>query len=149
MEREFIMIKPDGVQRQLVGEVISRIERMGLKIVALKILQVTREQVERHYAIHQGKEFYEGLIKYITSGPVVVMVVEGWKAVKLSRKLVGATNPVEAAPGSIRGDFALDIQRNIIHAADSAENAEMEYSIYFEEEELVSYTRFDEVLLYG
>ncbi|MHA1222032.1 MAG: nucleoside-diphosphate kinase [Candidatus Heimdallarchaeaceae archaeon] len=148
MEREFIMIKPDGLQRGLVGEVISRIERVGFKIVALKLIHVTMEQAEKHYAIHEGKPFYDGLLEYITSGPVVAMIIEGKDAVKITRKLVGATNPSEAEPGSIRGDFALEIGRNIIHAADSPENAITEYSIYFEEKEILTYDRIDEKWLY-
>lgn len=143
------MVKPDGVQRAHIGDIITRIERVGLKIVAMKILQVTREQAEKHYAVHRDKPFYEGLIKYITSGPSVAMVVEGWDAVKHTRRLVGATDPHDAIPGSIRGDYGLDIGRNLVHAADSAENAKTEYSIYFDEEELISYTRIDEALLYG
>lgn len=149
MEREFIMVKPDGVQRAHIGDIITRIERVGLKIVAMKILQVTREQAEKHYAVHRDRPFYEGLIKYITSGPSVAMVVEGWDAVKHTRRLVGATDPHNAIPGSIRGDYGLDIGRNLVHAADSAENAKTEYSIYFDEEELILYTRIDEALLYG
>ena len=149
MEREFIMVKPDGVQRAHIGDIITRIERAGLKIVAMKILQVTREQAEKHYAVHKDKPFYEGLIKYITSGPSVAMVVEGWDAVKHARRLVGSTDPHDALPGSIRGDFGLDIRRNIVHAADSVDNAKTEYSIYFDEEELILYTRIDEALLYA
>lgn len=148
MEREFIMIKPDGVQRGLVGETITRIERAGLKIVGLKMLLVSQEQAKKHYAIHQGKSFYEGLIDFITSGPVVAMVVEGKDAVRHTRKLVGATDPADATPGSIRGDYALEIGRNVIHAGDSDDNAIMEYSIYFDESELVGYKRIDEVWLY-
>ena len=117
------MIKPDGVQRGLVGEVISRLEKAGLKIIAIKILEVSREQAERHYAIHKGKTFYDGLIKFITSSPVLAMIVEGRDAIKHTRRIVGATNPNDATPGSIRGDFALEISRNIVHAADSTEHA--------------------------
>ena len=149
MEREFIMVKPDGVQRAHIGDIITRIERVGLKIVAMKILQVTKEQAEKHYAVHKDKPFYEGLIKYITSGPAVAMVVEGRDAVKHTRRLVGATDPHDAFPGSIRGDYGLDIERNLVHAADSVENAKTEYSIYFDEEELISYTRIDEAQLYA
>ncbi len=143
------MVKPDGVQRAHIGDIITRIERAGLKIIAMKILQVTREQAEKHYAVHEGKPFYEGLIRYMTSGPTVAMVVEGWDAVKHARRLVGPTDPQDAAPGSIRGDYGLDIRRNIVHAADSVENAKIEYSIYFDEEELILYTRIDEALLYA
>jgi nucleoside-diphosphate kinase len=149
LEREFIVVKPDGVQRAHIGDIITRIERAGLKIIAMKILQITREQAEKHYAVHEGKPFYEGLMRYMTSGPSVAMVVEGWDAVKHARRLVGPTDPQNAAPGSIRGDYGLDIRRNIVHAADSVENAKTEYSIYFDEEELILYTRIDEALLYA
>jgi len=149
LEREFIMVKPDGVQRAHIGDIITRIERAGLKIVAMKILQVTREQAEKHYAVHKDKPFYAGLIKYITSGPSVAMVVEGRDAVKHTRRLVGATDPHDALPGSIRGDYGLNIERNIVHAADSVENAKTEYSIYFDEKELIVYTRIDEAQLYA
>lgn len=141
------MIKPDGIQRGLAGEVISRLEKAGLKIIAIKILEVSREQAERHYAIHRGKTFYEELIQFITSSPVLAMVVEGRDAVKHTRRLVGATNPIDATPGSIRGDFALEIGRNVVHAADSTENAQKEYKIYFEEKELIRYERIDEIWL--
>ena len=147
MEREFVMIKPDGVQRRLAGEVISRFEKAGLKIIAIKILEVSQDQAERHYAIHKGKTFYDGLIKFITSSPVLAMVVEGKDAIKHTRRIVGATNPIDATPGSIRGDFALEIGRNVVHAADSTENANKEYKIYFEEKELIKYERIDEVWL--
>lgn len=143
------MVKPDGVQRAHIGDIITRIERAGLKIVAMKILQVTREQAEKHYAVHKDKPFYAGLIKYITSGPSVAMVVEGRDAVKHTRRLVGATDPHDALPGSIRGDYGLNIERNIVHAADSVENAKTEYSIYFDEKELIVYTRIDEAQLYA
>ena len=143
------MVKPDGVQRAHIGDIITRIERAGLKIVAMKILQVTREQAEKHYAVHKDKPFYAGLIEYITNGPAVAMVVEGRDAVKHARRLVGATDPHDALPGSIRGDYGLNIERNIVHAADSVENAKIEYSIYFDEEELIVYTRIDEALLYA
>jgi len=148
LEREFIMIKPDGVQRALVGEVIKRLERVGLKIIAMKMIQVTMSQAEEHYAIHKGKPFYEGLLEYITSGPVVAMIVEGRESVKLTRKVVGATNPIDAEPGSIRGDYALEIGRNIIHAGDSPENAIIEYKIYFTEEEILNYEKIDQKWLY-
>ena len=148
MEREFIMIKPDGMQRGLAGEVISRIEKVGFKIIAMKLIKVSMEQAEEQYAIHKGKPFYEGLLQYITSEPVIAMVVEGKDAVQVTRKIVGATNPVDAEPGSIRGDYALEIGRNIIHAGDSPENAIIEYKIYFDEEEFLNYKRIDEDWLY-
>ena len=137
MEREFIMIKPDGVRRGLVGETIRRIERVGLKIVGMKIVHVSLEQARKHYEIHKGKPFYDGLIDFITSGPVVAMVVEGKDAVRITRKLVGSTDPAEAPPGTIRGDYGSKISENIIHAGDSPENAIKEYAIYFDEKELV------------
>ena len=148
VEREFIMIKPDGMQRGLAGEVISRIEKVGFKIIAMKLLQVSMKQAEEHYAIHKGKPFYDGLLQYITSGPVIAMVVEGKDAVQVTRKIVGATNPVDAEPGSIRGDYALEISRNIIHAADSPENAIVEFKIYFDEEDFLNYRKIDEEWLY-
>ena len=147
MEREFIMVKPDGVQRGLVGEVITRLEKAGLKIIAIKMLKVSQEQAERHYAIHEGKPFYDGLIKFITSSPVLAMVIEGRDAIKHTRRIVGATNPIDATPGSIRGDFALEIGRNVVHAADSTENAQKEYKIYFDENDLIRYERIDEIWL--
>ncbi|MFC1804027.1 nucleoside-diphosphate kinase [Thermoproteota archaeon] len=148
MEREFVMIKPDGVQRGLVGHIITRLENAGLKIISIKMLNVSEEQAEEHYSIHKGKKFYEALIKYITSGPVVALVLEGKDAIKHTRRLVGTTNPINAAPGSIRGDFALEIGRNVVHAGDSEENARKEYRIYFDESELVNYKRIDEKWIY-
>ncbi len=142
------MVKPDGVQRGLIGEVISRIEKVGLKIIAMKMFRISMEQAEKHYAIHKEKPFYKGLLEYITCGPVVARVVEGKDAVKITRKLVGATNPAEAEPGSIRGDYALEIGRNIIHAGDTPENAIVEYKIYFAESEFASYSKIDEKWLY-
>ncbi len=142
------MIKPDAVQRGLIGEIISRLERKGLKIVAMKMLNVSRELAERHYAEHREKPFFESLVDYITSAPVVAMVVEGKNAVKVVRTLVGATNPQEALPGTIRGDFGMDIGRNVIHASDSLESAEREISLFFKPEEIVEYKRIDEDWLY-
>ena len=142
------MVKPDGVQRGLIGEVIKRIEKVGLKIIAMKMFKVSMAQAEKHYEIHKEKPFYNGLLEYITCGPVVAMVVEGKNSVKITRKLVGATNPAEAEPGSIRGDYALEIVRNIIHAGDSPENAITEYSIYFTEDEISSYNKIDADWLY-
>ncbi len=142
------MIKPDAVQRGLIGEIISRLERKGLKIVAMKMLNVSRELAEKHYAEHREKPFFESLVSYITSAPVVAMVVEGKNAVKVVRTLVGATNPQEALPGTIRGDFGMDIGRNVIHASDSLESAEREISLFFKPEEIVEYKRIDEDWLY-
>ena len=123
MERTYCMIKPDGVQKGLIGEIIGRIERKGYKIVAMKMLQLTKEMAEEHYREHVGKPFYPGLVEYITSGLVVALIVEGKNAVKGMRTLMGATNPLEALPGTIRGDFGLDMGRNVIHGADSVESA--------------------------
>lgn len=148
MERTFVMVKPDGVQRGLIGEVISRLERKGLKIVAVKMLRIPREMAESHYAEHKEKPFFASLVDYITSGPVVAMVVEGRDAIKVVRKLVGATNPVEAAVGTIRGDFGLDVGRNVVHASDSPQSAEREISLFFAENEIVEYSRVDEPWIY-
>ena len=148
MEKTFVMVKPDGVQRGLIGEIIRRIERKGLKIVAIKMLKIDEGLAERHYAEHREKPFFRNLIEYITSGPVVAMVVEGREAVKVVRNLVGATNPVEANPGTIRGDFGIDIGRNVVHASDSIESAEREISLFFKPEEILEYERIDEIWVY-
>ena len=139
MEREFIMVKPNAIKRRLFGEIVSRIEGKGLKIIGLKMMRIRREQAEREYAIHKGKPFYDGLIEYTTSGPVAAMVVEADSAVTVTRKLIGATDPAEALPGTIRGDFALEVLRNVIHASDSPENARTEYEIYFTEKDFIKY----------
>jgi nucleoside-diphosphate kinase len=147
-EREFVMVKPDGVKRRLIGDVITRLENAGLRIVAIKMLKLTKKMAEEHYAIHQGKPFYEGLIKFITSGPVVAMIVEGKDAVKRVRKIAGATNPMDAEVGTIRGDYGMVIGRNIVHAADSPENAKIEYAIYFKEKEIITNNMLDETWVY-
>lgn len=141
MERTLVLVKPDGVQRGLTGEVIGRLEQRGLKVIGLKMVKVTRALAERHYAVHKGKPFYDGLIEYITSSPVVAMVVEGADAIKAVRAVAGATNPVEATPGTIRADYALEIGRNIIHASDAPDTAEFEVNLWFEQEELCPYER--------
>ncbi|MHA2251331.1 MAG: nucleoside-diphosphate kinase [Candidatus Kariarchaeaceae archaeon] len=138
-EKTFIMIKPDAVQRGLIGTIITRLEQSGLKIVAMKFLQVNQELAEKHYAVHQGKPFYQKLVDFITSSPAVAMVVEGLKAVENGRRLVGQTNPSDSPAGSIRGDFGLDIGRNLIHASDSVENAKIEYGVYFTDQEIVEW----------
>lgn len=140
MEKEFILIKPDAVQRGLVGEIIKRIERTGLKIQAMKFLQISKEQAEKHYEVHKERPFYHSLIKFITSGPTVAIAVEGLNAVVKTRSIVGATNPKDATPGTIRGDFGLDIGRNMVHASDSVENALLELAIYFKEDEYWDWT---------
>src|SRR5688572_2283466 len=125
-ERSFVMIKPDGVRRGLVGEVIQRIERRGLTLAELKLVRASRELAEAHYGAHRDKPFFGGVVDFITSGPVVAMIVEGPSAVAAIRQMVGATRPLEAAPGSLRADFALDVQDNIVHASDAPETAEQE-----------------------
>ena len=141
MERTLVLVKPDGVQRGLVGEVICRLERRGLRLVAAKFLQVTQEIAETHYAIHKGKPFYSGLIDYITSAPVMAMVWEGPNAVAAVRQTMGATRPTEAAPGSLRHDFGLEIGRNLTHASDTVENSEKEVSLWFKPIEIVEWKR--------
>jgi nucleoside-diphosphate kinase len=140
LERTLVLIKPDGVQRGLVGEIIRRLEQRGLKLVAAKFLQVPVELAEKHYAIHKGKPFYEGLVSYITSAPVMAMVWEGPEAVAAVRQTMGATKPTEADPGTIRHDFGLVISRNLTHASDSPENARSEISLWFSSKELVDWT---------
>ncbi|KAI0029637.1 nucleoside diphosphate kinase [Vararia minispora EC-137] len=132
-ERTYIMVKPDGVQRGLVGEIISRFEKRGFKLIALKLVHATPEHLEKHYADLKGKPFFPGLIKYMASGPVVAMVWEGLDAVKTGRAMLGATNPLASAPGTIRGDFALAVGRNICHGSDAVESAEKEIALWFPE----------------
>lgn len=139
-ERTFAMVKPDGVQRGLVGEIVRRYEARGLKLVGLKLLQVPRSKAEEHYAEHQGKPFYAGLVDYITSGPVVCLALEGKNAVNVVRAMNGATKPWDATPGTIRGDLALDIGRNIVHGSDSVESAQRELGIYFTKDELIDWS---------
>jgi nucleoside-diphosphate kinase len=141
VERTLVLVKPDGVQRGLIGEVISRLERRGLRLVAAKFMAVSRELAETHYAIHKGKPFYNGLIAYITSAPVMAMVWEGPQAVTAVRQTMGSTRPVEAATGSIRHDFALEVGRNLTHASDSIENGEKEVKLWFKKSELVDWKR--------
>ena len=141
MERTLVLIKPDGVQRGLIGEVIARLERRGLRLVGAKFLQVSQNLAETHYAIHKGKPFYDGLIAYITSSPVMAMAWEGPNAVVAVRQTMGATRPTEAAPGSVRHDFGLEVGRNLTHASDSVENGQAEVSLWFSDQELVSWGR--------
>ena len=141
MERTLVLVKPDGVQRGLIGEVILRLERRGLRLVAAKFIQVSQELAETHYAIHKGKPFYDGLIKYITSAPVMAMAWEGPRAIAAVRQTMGATRPWEAAPGTVRHDFALEVGRNLTHASDSVENGQAEVALWFRPEELVEWSR--------
>ena len=141
MERTLVLVKPDGIQRGLIGEVIARLERRGLRLVAAKFMRVSQELAETHYAIHKGKPFYDGLINYITSAPVMAMVWEGPNAVAAVRQTMGATRPTEAAPGSIRHDFALEVSRNLTHASDTVENGAKEVALWFKPAELVDWKR--------
>lgn len=141
MERTYVMVKPDGVQRNLAGEIISRFERKGYKIVGLKMLQLDRAKAEEHYAEHIRKPFFEALASYITSGPVIAMVLEGKDVVAAARAMNGSTNPANAGPGTIRGDYAIEVGRNVIHASDSVESAAREIAIYFAEGELSEYKK--------
>jgi nucleoside-diphosphate kinase len=141
VERSLVLVKPDGVQRALIGEVIARLERRGLRLVAAKFMWVSKELAEAHYSIHKGKPFYDGLIAYITAAPVMAMVWEGPNAVAAIRQTMGATRPWEAAPGTIRHDFALEVGRNLTHASDSPENGEKESALWFKENEFVSWSR--------
>ncbi|MFN8379312.1 MAG: nucleoside-diphosphate kinase [Anaerolineae bacterium] len=141
MERTFIIVKPDAVQRGLTGEIIKRFEQRGLKIVGMKFMQVPRELAEKHYAEHAGKGFYEGLLSYISSGPVVALALEGTNAVAAARNTIGKTKPAESDAGSIRGDFGLEVGRNLVHGSDSVESSARELALWFTDEELVSWSR--------
>jgi nucleoside-diphosphate kinase len=148
MERSLIILKPDAVQRGLVGPIITRLEQRGLKFIGLKQIRIDQALARRHYGIHEGKPFFEGLVEYITSGPVVVIAVTGKNVVATVRTMVGATNPTQAAPGTIRGDFALEIGRNLIHASDSPENGQQEVSLFFEDQDLVEVERSIDAWVY-
>jgi nucleoside-diphosphate kinase len=148
MERSLIILKPDAVQRGLVGPILTRLEQRGLKFAGLKLIRIDEQLARRHYAVHEGKPFFNGLVEYITSGPVVVAVVTGKHVIGMVRSMVGATNPVQAAPGTIRGDFAVEIGRNLIHASDSPENGEQEIALYFTPQELVLLERSNDPWIY-
>ena len=141
MDRTLVLLKPDAVQRGLAGEIINRLERRGLKLAAMKMLLVTEELAHRHYADHVGKPFFNGLVKFITSSPIVAMVIEGENAVDVVRNTMGVTSPSDAAPGTIRGDLALTIGANLIHGSDSAESAKREIGLFFSPDEVIDYTR--------
>ena len=143
-QRTFVMIKPDGVQRGLVGEIINRFEKKGIKIVAMKMVSVSKGLAEKHYGIHKGKSFFEPTVKYVTSSPVVAMVLEGENVIDLVRSMMGKTNPQDAAQGTIRGDYGQFIGRNIVHGSDGPDTAEFEINLWFTKEELSDYTRIDE-----
>ena len=140
-EKTLILVKPDGVQRGLAGVVISRLEATGLRIAGMKLLQISDELAASHYGEHVGKPFYSGLVGFITSGPVVAICLEGPNAISISRKVMGSTNPAEATPGTVRGDLAIDIGRNVIHGSANEEDAAREVALYFGEDELVDYAR--------
>jgi len=140
-EQTLVFLKPEAIMRGLIGEIVSRIERKGLTIAAMKLIQVTKEQAQKIYEVHRGKTFYEPLIEQITSGPILAMVIEGPNAVSILRNMIGKTNPAEAQPGTIRGDYALNVQKNIIHAADSLENAKREIKILFKPKEILQYKK--------
>lgn len=141
MERTYLMLKPDGVQRGLIGEIVARFENKGFQMIGSKLMQMTRQQAEKHYAEHQGKPFFDGLVRFITSGPVFAMVWQGDQVITISRMMIGKTNTLEALPGTIRGDYAVHTGLNIIHGSDGPESAEVEINHFFKPEELISYTR--------
>nr|CAH0100740.1 unnamed protein product [Daphnia galeata] len=148
LERTYLMIKPDGVQRGLVGEIIKRFEQKGFKLVALKFVQPTEEMLQKHYADLSGRPFFAGLVKYMASGPVVAMVWEGLNIVKTGRQMLGETNPADSKPGTIRGDFCIQVGRNIMHGSDSVESANKEIALWFKDEELVSWQPAEKVWVY-
>ena len=149
MEQTLVLIKPDGVQRALIGEIITRLERRGLKLVAAKFLWVSLDLAQKHYAEHVGKPFYNGLLKYITSAPVMAMVWEGEGAVAAVRQTMGVTNPSLAAPGTVRHDFALITSRNLTHASDSVENGKKEVALWFKPDEMVEWVQASDQWLFG
>jgi len=148
LERTFAMVKPDGVQRGLAGEIIKRFEQKGFKIVALKMMRIDRAMAERHYGEHREKPFFGDLVSFITSGPVVAMVIEGKDAVQGVRDMMGATNPLKAAPGTIRGTFGVDVGRNVVHGSDSPASAEREINLFFKPEEIVEFDRTLDAWIY-
>ena len=149
MQRTLILLKPDCVHRRLVGPVLERFEQKGLRLVGLKFVQASRELAEKHYAVHKGKPFYESLLSFLTAGPTVALVLEGREAVTAARNLMGPTDGAKAPPGTIRGDFALSIQNNLIHGSDSPDNAQAEIGLWFKPEELVSYQPVDAAWVAG
>jgi nucleoside-diphosphate kinase len=148
MEKTFLMVKPDGVQRNLVGEVVNRFERKGFKLVGAKLMQISDELASEHYGEHKERPFFGELVDFITSGPVFAMVWEGENVIKTAREMMGKTNPAEAAPGTIRGDFGVTVGKNVIHGSDSPESAEREINLFFDQKELVSYDKQDNAWIY-
>ena len=149
MQRTLILLKPDCVQRRLVGTVVERFERKGLRLVGLKLVQASRELAEKHYAVHKGKPFYDSLLQFLTSGPTLALVLEGREAVAVARNLIGATDGAKAPPGTIRGDYALSVQNNLIHGSDSPETASAEIALWFKPDELVSWQPADNAWVAG
>ncbi|MBP6102735.1 MAG: nucleoside-diphosphate kinase [Leptotrichiaceae bacterium] len=149
MEKTFVMIKPDGIQRELVGDIIQRIENKGMSMVAMKLMSIPKELCEKHYECHKEKPFYGELVKFMTSGPVLAMVLEGRDVIRIMRKIAGATSPKEALPGTIRGDFAADVEHNLIHTSDSEENAEREINLFFKKEEIINYSLTNKKWIYS
>ncbi|MFO0970641.1 MAG: nucleoside-diphosphate kinase [Gemmataceae bacterium] len=143
MQRTLILIKPDGVQRRLVGAILGRFEQKGLRLVGLKLVQASRDLAEKHYAVHKGKPFYDSLLSFLTSGPTVAIVLEGREAVVVARTLMGATDGTKAPPATIRGDYALSVQNNLVHGSDSPENAAVEIALWFKPDELVQFSPTD------
>jgi nucleoside-diphosphate kinase len=143
MERTLILLKPDCVQRRLVGAIVQRFEQKGLRLAALKLVRADRPLAERHYAVHKGKPFYDSLLQFLTSGPTIALVLEGREAVAVARALIGATDGAKAAPGTIRGDFGISVQNNLIHGSDSPQNAAQEIALWFAEAELIGYQPVD------
>ena len=141
METTLVLLKPDAVQRGLAGEIISRLEKTGLKITGMKLMQVSQDLANEHYGEHVGKPFFDGLVSFITSGPIVAMALEGNGAVAIVRKTMGATNPADSSPGTVRGDYGIDIGRNLVHGSDSVESAKREVALFFDDAELIDYSR--------
>ena len=143
MQRTLILLKPDAVHRRLIGTIIQRFEQKGLRLVALKLMQASRDLAAKHYAVHKERPFYESLLQFLTSGPTVALCLEGREAVAVARSMMGVTDGAKSAPGTIRGDFGISVQNNLIHGSDSAENAQMEIALWFKPEELLSYASVD------
>ncbi|WP_393971917.1 nucleoside-diphosphate kinase [Oxyplasma meridianum] len=148
MEQTLILIKPDGVKRKLSGKILSRFEDKGMKVVAMKMLILSKKEAEKHYAVHKDKPFFNGLVSYIISGPIVAAILEGTNCISITRTLCGSTDGSKAQPGTIRGDFSMGIEKNIIHASDSVESFQYEWPIYFSREEIIEYSSGDEELIF-
>lgn len=148
MERTFLMVKPDGVQRNLIGEIVTRFEDKGFKLAGAKLMKISKELAETHYGEHKERPFFGELVEFITSGPVFAMVWEGEDVIKIARRMMGETNPADAAPGTVRGDFAMTVGKNIIHGSDSTESAKREIELFFEDEEILTFSKQDSQWIY-